>query len=167
MRGHLDGHDALEPERQVRGIHTVQVHEAHVVLLLLTGVLAIAAETALAVRINDVRIAGLGYRRTGLATADGLPVARVATRRAVLRWIARHHDRRVVLLTRVQPVREAVVDVDLVELGGRLVVLRRPSHAAVERDVGTTVVGLNPDVRVVGVDPHVVVVPVRCANALE
>ena len=45
--------------------------------------------------------------------------------------------------------------------GGRLVVLRRPGLAAVERHVRAAVVRLNEDVRVVRIDPHVVVVAVR------
>src|SRR3712207_7448798 len=57
-----------------------------------------------------------------------------SVRRARGDWPARHDDGRVVLLRAVEPVRELVVDVDLIQLRRRLIVLRRPAAAAVERE---------------------------------
>ena len=74
---------------------------------------------------------------------------------------ARHADARVVLLRGADPVGELAVDADAVELRGRLVVDRRPGLAAVQGDAGAAVVPLGHPPRVSGVDPQVVVVPVR------
>src|SRR3546814_8217053 len=68
-------------------------------------------------------LAGAGVDRVG--ERDDAPFRR-----------ARHRDRGVVLLRRVDPVGILVVDVDAVELGGVLVVDRRPALAAVERHAG-------------------------------
>ena len=91
----------------------------------------------------------------------------MSARRAGSRGIARYADRRVVLLSGVQPVREVVVDVDLIELGGRLVILCRPRPAAVQGHVGAAVVGLDLDAGILRVDPEVVVVAVGGRAARE
>ena len=155
---HLDGHHPLEAEGQLCGVHAVEVHHADVILLLLPGHVTVASEPALAVAVHDVRVAGLGHGGPRLAAADVPPERRVSAGRSVLRRVAGHHDGGVVLLTGVQPVREAVVDIHLIQLGGGQVVLGGPRLSAIQRHVGAAVVGLHPDVRVVGVDPDVVVV---------
>src|SRR3546814_7191352 len=75
-------------------------------------------------------LAGAGVDRVG--ERDDAPFRR-----------ARHRDRGVVLLRRVDPVGILVVDVDAVELRCALVVYRRPALAAVERHAGAAVVALD------------------------
>src|SRR6185503_15038609 len=77
---------------------------------------------------------------------------------------ARHRDVAVVLLRGVDKVRPARVDLDAVQLGGGLIVLRRPGPSAVTRDVGAAVVAVDQDLVVGRADPEVVVVAVRRAE---
>ncbi len=164
---HLDGNHALEPVGQVPRVVAVEVHGSYVILFLLARGMAVATEASLAVAVDDVRVAGLGHGGSRLAPSDGLPIPSVAAGRALLRWVAGHHDRAVVLLARIEPVREPIVRVDLVQLCGGLVVLGGPGVTPVQGDVGAAVIGLDEDVWVIGVDPHVVVVPVGRRPALE
>ncbi len=122
VRRHVDRHDALEPVLQVLRIVAVQVCEADVVLLLLAGATVVQPEAALAVGVDDVRIAGLRHGGTGLAATMGFPRGLESAGLGPLRT-AGYGDGRVVLLTGVEAVREVVRDVDLVQLGRRLVVL--------------------------------------------
>jgi len=69
----VHGHDALEAVLQVAGVVPVEVGEADVVLLFLAGAPVVDAEAALAVGVDDVRIAGFGDDGAGLAAAVGLP----------------------------------------------------------------------------------------------
>ncbi len=80
---------------------------------------------------------------------------------------ARDDQRAVVLLRHVEAIRILLVDRDHVVLGGRLVEDRRPAAGAVEADVGAAVVDLQDDARVVGVEPHAVVVAVRRLDGRE
>src|SRR5271166_1476814 len=89
---------------------------------------------------NEAAFAGAGV--TAVAECDRTPIGRA--------W---HRDRRVVLLRRVDAVRVAVVDVDAIELRGRLVVDRRPGDAAIERHTGAAIVALHHAVRVDRIDP--------------
>ena len=108
---------------------------------------------------HDVRIVGLdrdvaalgGTRRVAVAPRDGAHAG-----------AARHRDRGVVLLASVDHVRELVVDVEVVELRGRLVVDRRPRVAGGERHPGTAVVGADHAVGILRIDPEAVVVAVGC-----
>ena len=93
-----------------------------------------------------------------------LPV--VTTDSTVARSAA-NGDRRIVLLTTVNLVFEAVVRHHPIELRRRLIVLTRPALRAVETDIGTTVIGIDHPVRVVGIDPQIVVVAVRHRNRRE
>ena len=160
----VDGGGSLEAVGQVGGVPSVEVPRAHVVLLLLVRAPAVPAEPSFAVGVDDVRVARLGHGGARLAPSNGAPVGGVS-RGGVVGLAAGHRDRGVVLLAGVQPVQEAVVDVDLVELRCLLVVLRGPGLAAVPRDVGAPIVRLDEKIRVVGVDPHVVVVTVRASTA--
>src|SRR5262249_9085912 len=54
-----------------------------------------------------------------------------------------------------------------VELGRRLVRLRRPARAAVGADVGATVVRFNHALGILGIDPQTVVIAMRHADRLE
>ena len=139
----------------------VEVGEADVVVLLLSRSPVVEPEAALAVGVDDVRIAGLGHHRAGLAAAVRLPSRLGAAGLGAFRQ-AGHRNGGIVLLAGVEAVGEVVRDVHLVELGCGLVQLGGPRVAAVDRDVGAAVVRLDHDERVVRVDPEVVVVAVGC-----
>ncbi len=152
-----DGGHALEPVLQVAGRVAVDVLRADVVLALLAGGLIVDAEPAFAVGV-DQRAAEARHGGSGFAAADFLPAGGVVGRGRGGSGARRHADGGLVLLAAEHPVGEPVVQVHLVQLGGGLVELGRPRLAAVLRDIGAAVVGLDEDLRVVGVDPHVVVV---------
>ena len=71
---------------------------------------------------------------------------------------ARDTPRAALLLAAANAVREIVVGVDVIELRGRLVVPGAPSVAAVERHHGTLIGCEHHDLRVVRIDPAVLVV---------
>ena len=112
--------------------------------------------------VHDLRILRIGRDPSGLAAADGIPVGRADTHVADAAW---NPDRRVVLLRSVDPIGEAVVGGDPVELRGRLIVLCGPGPAAVEADRRPAVVAHDHAVGIVGVDPQVVVVAVGYMHA--
>src|SRR5690606_26477175 len=107
---------------------------------------------------DGVRLGRLDRDVAGLAAARHLVV--VPGDRAV-EADARHAHGRVVLLRAVDVVGRLVVDGDVIELRGRLVHDRRPAQTAVEADDRAAVVALDDAVRVLWVDPDVVVVAVR------
>ena len=80
-----------------------------------------------------------------------------------------HADRGIVLLRAVEPIRVLVVDGDVIELCGELVVDGRPGVAAVVRHTGAAVVALNHALRVGGSIHRSWLSPcgvVTCANVL-
>src|SRR5262249_20725232 len=101
--------------------------------------------------VDEVRVERVGGDVAVLLGADGVPVAEGDL--AVLATAA-DAGRAALLLAAVDPVGELVVGGDVVELGRRLVVPRRPGLAAVDRDDRALVAGQQDDVRVVGVDPE-------------
>ena len=108
--------------------------------------------------VDDVGIVGTHRDMSGLSTADREVVGsgHAGDRRA-----ARDAHRGVVLLAAVDPVRRAHVRGHVVELRGRLVVHAAPALATVERHHAATVVALDHAVRVIRIDPEIVVVAVR------
>ena len=70
-------------------------------------------------------------------------------------------DGRVVLLRAVDAVRRTVIGDDRVELRGRLVVHRAPRAAAVERHRGAAVAAVHHPLRILRIDPQIVVIAVR------
>ncbi len=167
IRGDLDGDRPLEPMLEVRRVMAVDELSPNLVILLLAVDAAVPSKCALAVRIDHIRVVGMGNYRTRLATAYRLPLRLGTGRRAASGGETRQRDRRVVLLTRVYPVRKLVVHVHLVELGGGLILLGGPRLSPIQRDIRPAIIGLDQEVRVVGVDPHVVIVAVRRRNPVE
>ena len=149
-----------EPVLHVLRVLAVPLLRINPVVLLLSGLDVVAAELALAVAVDD------------LAVGDHANLAALAARRLNprLRRIVDgprerrhvvHGHRGVVLLRADEPVREFVVDVDHVELGGGLIEDRRPALRAVLRHIRAAVARLDQDLRVVRIDPDDVVVAVR------
>ena len=131
------------------------------VALLLRAMVVARDLAVVAARVDDVGVARLGGDVTALAAAHRVPVGHIDAHAA---RAAGDGDRRVVLLRAVDPVGEAVVGGDVVELRGRLVVLLRPGGPSVERHVGAPVVGADHAERVVRGDPQAVVVAVGRAH---
>ena len=113
--------------------------------------------------VDDVRVFGIGNVVVALVAADRVPVAE--RDRAVVA-AARDADGAGILLAGVDPVREAVVGGEVVELAGRLVVPVAPVRAAVDGDDGALVARGDHVARQARVDPEVVVV-VAAGRALE
>src|SRR5579864_4484280 len=78
--------------------------------------------------VNDLRITRVGPVVAGFAAAHGMPLPLAD---GTLVATAQDRDAAAVLLRGVNPVIEFVVGRHVVELPGRLVVLRRPGGAAV------------------------------------
>ncbi len=165
VRRHMQRRDPLEAIFQVSRVMAIDIGRADRVFLLRADTLVEDEETALAFGIDDVVVAWFGYGRTGLAAA-GIDQPRGRVLGAKRRHARCCYRRRVVLLPSIKPVRVLVVDLDRVQLGRRLVELRRPGLAAIVRNVGAAIVALDKQVRVLRVDPHVVIVFMRHAQAL-
>src|SRR4051794_23932800 len=71
---------------------------------------------------------------------------------------ARNGEVTVVLLGPVNVVREGVVDRDVIELRGRLVVLRCPCLTAISRNAGPAVVCVPNAIRILWINPEPVVI---------
>ena len=160
VRRYMDRRHPLKPILKVSWVVPVDVPEAYVIMLLLTGATIEHPKAAFAIRVDDGRVSRFRHGGTGLAASLRFPKRRMAARHTPRRQ-ARDRNRRVVLLAGIEAVGKLVADIDLIELRGGLVMLARPCLATVERDVGATVIRLDENIRVVRVDPHIVVVAVR------
>ena len=70
-----------------------------------------------------------------------------------------------VLLRSVDVIRKLIVEINVVELAGRLIVHGAPGVAAIGRDCSTAIVALKQNPGIVRIDPHDVIVAVRRAEA--
>ena len=111
-------------------------------------------------RIDDVGVVEIDGNVSALKAAHPIPVLQLEFGAEICRATRQRDGLILVLLCTVHPVRKLVVNGDSVHLRRRLVQLRRPALAAVERDVSPTVVRLDHDVRVMRIHPKIMLVPV-------
>ena len=155
----------LEAVLQRLGACPHRVVRPHVDAATQAAAVVLAHEVAaVAAAEHHVRLAGLRRQPPALAAGGVLPVALADAGAAAA--VADAH-RAVVLLAAVDPVRRVVVDGDAVELRRRLVVDRRPGRAAVRRHARAAVVALDHALRILRIDPQVMVVAVRHADGRE
>ena len=128
MRRHLHRRHALKTVDQVGAAIAVQRLRAHPVLLLVTRLEAEARELSLARPVDDGRVERAGDDRPRLAAGPGAPLLGHAGAERE----RRHDERRVVLLSAVDPIGELVVHGHLIYLGGWLDILRTPGLPAIE-----------------------------------
>ena len=160
MRRHVDGRHPLEAVAQVRGIVAIDVRGPDVVAAFRTQALVEDREAALAVGVDDVRVARLRDRGAGLA-ATGVDEPSLFVLGTKGRHARHGNGGAVVLLASIEPVGILVVHFDLIELGGGLIELGRPGLTAIESDVRAAVIRLHEVLRIIWIDPHVVAVSVR------
>ncbi|GBD16896.1 hypothetical protein HRbin26_01806 [bacterium HR26] len=160
----LDREGPLEAILQVlRPLGHAQLFRPDGDVALLAGAVVVADQPPIALAAadrpadHDVGIVRLDRDVAALAAARLVPLGR---RDGAVDRHAGQADRSVVLLGAVDPIGEAVVDGDVVHLGSRLVELGRPGTPAVEGDAGAAVVAVDHAMRVLRVDPVVVVVAV-------
>ncbi len=166
VRGDVDDGLAREPVLDLIGIVTVAVLRIDPVVLLLTGVDVVAPDFALARAPHHPAVL-LRPDLSRLAARRLLPRLRRVLEAPRHRRNARNDQGAVVLLRHVEAVRILFVNGDHVVLGGRLIEDRRPAAAAVQAHVCAAVVHLQDDARVVGVEPHAMVVAVRRLHRRE
>ena len=142
-------------------VHQPDLPRAVVVALQRAGASGAGAHRA---AVDDVGVGGVDGDEAALARAR---VGAVAQRDGAPLGGRGHADGGVVLLRAVHPVGVLVVHVQAVELRGQLVVDGRPGLPAVERHAGAAVVALDHALRVLRVDPQVVVVAVRGGHFAE
>ena len=126
-------------------------------------VIELRDDAHVAARVHEARIIRIEGGLGALAPAHRIPILP----RHAAGASTRDRYRAVILLAPVDVVREAVVRIDAVKLRRRLVPLCRPRLAGVERDVRATVVGVDHDLVVVGIDPEVVRVTVGYRDSVE
>ncbi len=108
--------------------------------------------------IHDIVVVGAHGDVAALAGAGNVAIA---PGDGAVMAAARHRHAGVILLSAVDVIGCAIIGSDMVELGGWLIVDRRPCCAAVERDFGAAVVAVNHAARVARVDPQIVIVAMR------
>ena len=108
--------------------------------------------------INDVRVAWIGDNVAALAATYVIPM--LAADVAVV-GAAGNANRAVVLLCSVEVVEELVIVSNVVELGGRLVVLGGPGLAAIDAHRRPPIITVNHALGINGVDPEGVMVAMR------
>src|SRR5205809_1842647 len=105
--------------------------------------------------VDDIRVkrvrhnVAILFRRYGMPLANG-DFAVIAT--------AGDADRTALLLAAAEPIRESVVRIYMIELGGGLVVPRAPAFTAVDGDDCALVVGQQDDTGIVGVESEILIV---------
>ena len=109
-------------------------------------------------------IARVGNHEPALTTPGRIPI--FAANHARVRP-ARDANVRVVLLRAVNVIRKCVVDCDVIELRGRLIILRRPRFAAVDRDARAAVVCVADAVRILWINPEAVMMPMARREEIE
>ena len=119
--------------------------------------------TTIAARVHDVGIPGINRNVAAFSTTHRIPIpfGNAKTGRA-----AGNTDGAIVLLGPVHAVRKLAVHGHMVELRGGIFLIR-PAFSTIITDVGTPIIGFNHALRVVGINPQVVVVPMGCGNGLK
>ena len=108
---------------------------------------------------------GWAYGHVGALAASGfVPVFGITQSTQIA---GRNADGTVVLLARIQAVRELLVHCDAVKLGSRLVVLIGPGFAPIEADCSSTIVAIDHDVGVIRVEPDAVAIAVGYPDFVE
>ena len=113
---------------------------------------------------DDFRIIRIKGQVGAFATGHGIPVLPVD---ALVVGPAGDGNSRIILLPAIDKIREAIIRDDPVKLRCGLVLLGTPALSPIVRDIGASVVGVDDLHRILRVDPHIVVVPVRCWNGLK
>src|SRR5438552_12445932 len=106
------------------------IHRPNAYVLSFFLVLIVSNDVALAVGVNNVPVARIGYDEPALAAPRNKPIL---CRDHALVAPARDAYIRVVLLRPVDVIRIAIVGRDVIKLRRRLVILRRPCFAAIDR----------------------------------
>src|SRR5438067_12469983 len=127
------------------------VHRPNAHVLSFFLVLIVANDVALAVGVNNVPVARIGYDEPALAAARSKPIL---CRDHALLAPACDAYIRVVLLRAVNVIRIGVVDRDVIKLCRRLVILRRPGLATIHRDTGAAVIGVADPIRILWINPE-------------
>ena len=158
---HLHWGDALEAVDESFAAVAIERFGADPIALLIRGLHVLAGELALASAIDDVGILRVGDDGTGFASGADAELLTGAG------GIAGDDDGGVILLRAVEAIGVLIIDGDLIDFGGGLIVFRTPGSAAIDRDNGTAIVCLQHVIRIFGIDPDVVIVGVRAEGAGE
>src|SRR5262245_20153119 len=113
--------------------------------------------------IDDFGVFWMDGDVAALAAGRGFPIP-FGNRETVA--TASNAHGRVLLLGAVDAIRDRVVGYDTIELRRRLIHVRRPRGAAVDRNLGAAVVGNDHSLRLGRIDPQVMMVAVRRADLL-
>ena len=158
MRRQHQGRGPVEPVLQFEGAVAGIIHRERTDVLVLLGPVIVAGEHVLGVRIDDFRIARIGDDKTAFAAAGRIPVP-LADHALVIG--AGRGEVGVVLLRAIEPIGEAVIDGDMVELGRGLIVLGRPGVPAVDGDAGAAIIAVDHALWVRRINPKPMVIAVQ------
>ena len=114
--------------------------------------------------VDHIGIVGADGDVAALTTSHRVPISRRDGRVIGPTGNAQGID---VLLGTIDPVGDLIVGRHVIELSGRLVVLRGPGGARVEADACTPVIAFDDPSRVARIDPQVVLVLERGRERLE
>ena len=155
-----DGGDPLEPIAQVlRRLAELEFGVGDDVAALIGDGIPAVDRPPVASAVDHARVGRVEGDRTGLASG-GVAIVGEGMQ-GIRRGPGGDADRRVVLLGRVDAIREGAVGDDVVELRRRLVPVGGPAHPAREGDLRAAIVRDRHEPLVGGVDPEVVHIPVR------
>src|SRR5579875_775438 len=124
--------------------------------------MVIAREITLVVaRIHDIRVIGAHRNITALAAAYIVPIYLCDTGQ---RRATGQTDARVILLAAVHAVGYLRIGGHVIKFCGGLIILGRPARTAVEGDTRTTVIALYHALRILRVNPQIVIIGMRGGN---
>ena len=105
--------------------------------------------------VNCVRIERIGHHVAVFLGRDRSPVAK---RDLAFVATAADSNRAAFLLPAVKTIRKCIVRADVIQLGSRLIIPRAPRCSAVDRDNRALVRAEEDDVRIIWVDPDVLII---------
>src|SRR5580704_3134185 len=114
--------------------------------------------------VDNFRIGRIGSDVAAFAATDVVPIGSIDP---ALDAGAGDTYGGVVLLRAVDVIGEAVVDGDVVELRGRLIIFRRPGFRTVGRDGCAAVVSIDQAIGIGGIDPQAMIIAVRRVHRRE
>src|ERR1041385_3401540 len=129
--------------------------------VLVSALIILQKDAVIAAAIGNLRVARLRHSKSAFSVSGSVPGGEGNHSFAVSAW---PFEGPFVLLRAVDVIRELVVKIDMIKLRGGLIMLGRPCFTGVPRDRGAAIIAFEQDFSVVRVDPHHMIVAMRCAQ---
>ena len=110
------------------------------------------------IRVHNIRVGRVGNSRSRFTSSCILDIAQATGLHTIGRHTWNRNGGIIILHASIQPVRILVIYFYLIYFSGRLIVLCRPSFPSGMGNIGTAVVTLDKQIRIVWIDPHIMII---------